>query len=133
MVPGSLACGSVVLPVTTMLPPSRASRSAMASPIPRLQPGANKAPPASVDMGAWYRAGSPAAEAQLRNRAIPPPTNHGSLMGIPEKRKVLRLGRAFAWRVLAQDDSAGNQPQLPTTTQFTAASGASLGCVTASI
>src|SRR5512146_885652 len=56
MVPGSLACGSVVLPVTTMLAPSRAARSAMARPIPRLQPVMNRVFPASVDMGALYRA-----------------------------------------------------------------------------
>src|SRR5579863_10175393 len=73
MVPGSLGCGSVVFPVTTIWAPSRAARSAMASPIPRLQPVMNNVFPASVDMGALYRAGSPAAEAQeqyLRRRTM---------------------------------------------------------------
>src|SRR5690242_21377441 len=55
MVPGSLGCGSVVLPVTTMLAPSRAARSAIARPMPRLVPVMNRVLPARVGMGALYR------------------------------------------------------------------------------
>src|SRR5690348_6332945 len=55
MVPGSLGCGSVVLPVTTTLAPSRAARSAIARPMPRLVPVMNRVLPARVGMGALYR------------------------------------------------------------------------------
>ena len=38
MVPGSFGCGSVVFEAMTMFAPSRAARSAIALPIPRLAP-----------------------------------------------------------------------------------------------
>src|SRR5450432_4895013 len=38
MVPGSLGCGVSVFPIAAMFAPSRAARSAMARPIPRLAP-----------------------------------------------------------------------------------------------
>jgi len=38
MVPGSLACGSADFPVTTMFAPSRAHRSAISRPMPRVAP-----------------------------------------------------------------------------------------------
>jgi len=38
MVPGSRAWGEVVFPVTTMLAPSRAHRSAISRPMPRVAP-----------------------------------------------------------------------------------------------
>src|SRR5690606_14002518 len=45
MVPGSFGCGSAVLAAMAMLAPSRAARSAMASPMPRLAPVMNSVLP----------------------------------------------------------------------------------------
>ncbi len=50
MVPGSLGCGSVVFAAMTMFAPSRAARSAMAWPMPRLAPVMKSVFPLSVDM-----------------------------------------------------------------------------------
>src|SRR5580700_8856504 len=47
-VPSSLGCGSAVLAISATLAPSRAARSAMARPMPRLPPEMNKVLPASV-------------------------------------------------------------------------------------
>src|SRR5215475_1198042 len=47
MVPGSLGCGVAVLAAIAMLAPSRAARSAMASPMPRDAPVMNRVLPAS--------------------------------------------------------------------------------------
>src|SRR6266567_2372681 len=51
MVPGSLGLGSVVLAAMAMLAPSRAARSAIALPMPRLAPLMNRVFPLSVAMG----------------------------------------------------------------------------------
>src|SRR6516225_10488629 len=64
IVPGSFGCGSAVLATTAMLAPSRAARSAIASPIPRLAPVMNRvlpdrligALPLPPTAGAVYRA-----------------------------------------------------------------------------
>src|SRR6516165_8538669 len=48
MVPASFGCGSAVLAATAMLAPSRAARSAMASPMPRLAPVMNSVLPARL-------------------------------------------------------------------------------------
>src|SRR5215469_16381432 len=45
MVPASFGCGSAVLAATAMLAPSRAARSAIASPMPRLAPVMNSVLP----------------------------------------------------------------------------------------
>src|SRR6266567_8696818 len=50
MVPGNFGCGAAVLAAITMLAPSRAARSPMALPIPRLAPVMNKVFPFSVGM-----------------------------------------------------------------------------------
>src|SRR4051812_22446112 len=50
MVPASLGCGSAVLAAMAILAPSRAARSAMASPMPRLAPEMNSVLPFSVVM-----------------------------------------------------------------------------------
>src|SRR6266436_6398666 len=50
MVPGSLGCGVSVLAATAMLAPSRAARSAIASPMPRDAPVMNRVLPCSVPM-----------------------------------------------------------------------------------
>ena len=59
MVPGSLGCGVAVLAAMAMLAPSRAARSAMASPMPREAPVMNRVLPASGMNGlreaAWRR------------------------------------------------------------------------------
>ena len=47
-VPSSVGCGSAVLAISATLAPSRAARSAMARPMPRLPPEMNKVLPASV-------------------------------------------------------------------------------------
>src|SRR5579863_7251588 len=47
-VPSSAGCGSAVLAISATLAPSRAARSAMARPMPRLPPEMNKVLPASV-------------------------------------------------------------------------------------
>ena len=47
-VPSSLGCGSAVLAISATLAPSRAARSAMARPMPRLPPEMNKVLPSSV-------------------------------------------------------------------------------------
>src|SRR6266851_9167074 len=47
MVPGSFGCGCVVFAAMAMLAPSRAARSAIASPMPRLAPVMNKVFPLS--------------------------------------------------------------------------------------
>ncbi len=48
MVPGSFGCGSAVLASSATLAPSRAARTAMASPIPRLPPDMMMVLPANV-------------------------------------------------------------------------------------
>src|SRR5580704_11762931 len=48
MVPGSLGCGVPVLAAITMLAPSRAARTAIARPMPRLAPVINRVLPARV-------------------------------------------------------------------------------------
>src|SRR5204863_6904329 len=53
MVPSSLGCGSAVLAAMAMLAPSRAARSAIASPMPRDAPVMNSVLPLS-DIG-WPR------------------------------------------------------------------------------
>src|SRR6516165_1867891 len=59
MVPGSLGCGVAVLAAMAMLAPSRAARSAMASPMPRDAPVMNRVLPASgmndLRGAAWRR------------------------------------------------------------------------------
>src|ERR1700690_3283477 len=50
-VPSSLGCGSAVLAISATLAPSRAARSAIARPMPRLPPEMNKVLPASVTEG----------------------------------------------------------------------------------
>src|SRR6187455_1559728 len=48
MVPGSFGCGSAVLAAMATLAPSRAARSAMARPMPRLAPVMNRVLPARL-------------------------------------------------------------------------------------
>src|ERR1700722_9136851 len=55
IVPGSLGCASAVLAATTTFAPSRAARSPMALPIPRLAPVMKSVLPFSVDMGPALR------------------------------------------------------------------------------
>src|SRR2546422_11543501 len=50
MVPGNFGCGAAVLAAITMLAPSRAARSPMALPIPRLAPEMNKVFPFRLGM-----------------------------------------------------------------------------------
>ena len=50
MVPGSFGCGSAVLAAITTFAPSRAARSPMALPMPRLAPVMKSVLPLSVDM-----------------------------------------------------------------------------------
>src|ERR671919_2909426 len=57
MVPGSFGCGSVVLAATITLAPSRAARTAMASPIPRLAPVMNNVFPFRSAIPASARSG----------------------------------------------------------------------------
>ena len=51
IVPSRRGCGSAVLAATTMLAPSRAARSAIALPMPRLAPVMKRVFPASVGIG----------------------------------------------------------------------------------
>src|SRR5579863_4256141 len=50
MVPGSFGCGVLVLAAIAMLAPSRAARSAIASPMPREAPEMNRVLPAKLVM-----------------------------------------------------------------------------------
>jgi hypothetical protein len=49
-VPSSLGCGSAVLAISATFAPSRAARTAMARPMPRLAPETNSVLPASVPL-----------------------------------------------------------------------------------
>src|SRR5216683_4514034 len=57
-VPSSLACGSAVLAISATLAPSRAARSAIARPMPRLPPEMNKVLPSRV-IGAFLPSAVP--------------------------------------------------------------------------
>src|SRR5450755_4291621 len=54
IVPGNLGCGVSVLAAITILAPSRAARSAIAKPMPRLAPEIKMVLPANVDMPDHY-------------------------------------------------------------------------------
>src|ERR1700751_6245514 len=108
MVPFSFGCGSAVFAAIAMLAPSRAARSAIASPMPRLAPEMNSVLPFSVVIGkppAWV----PFREAYshiARTREVILPIVYGPLLPGSIRAAGSRVGRA-ARSLLGHGDRIG--------------------------
>src|SRR5580693_1972249 len=98
-VPSSAGCGSAVLAISATLAPSRAARSAMARPMPRLPPEMNKVLPASVIDGFL----------PLKPRAVPLPVRFVSSFSPNGPRSPPRSAR---FRPLAVDQPAPGRLDL---------------------
>src|SRR5437868_190588 len=87
MVPLSFGCGSAVLAAIATLAPSRAARSAIASPMPRLAPEMNSVLPLSDAMG-------DSCERERLHASRTPSRSPAALLPFRPRASGARIGRA---------------------------------------